>query len=331
MASMINLWITGALRQILDRENVNEVMINSPHNVFIETNGVMDSYDDTTNSFTLRYLQEIASLTANETKQSINKNSPILSATFPSGERIQVIMPPACAPEQFVISIRKPSVHNYTLDDYVNMGFFDSVNKSIIKNGINEHDEKLSFYEGKEDWPNYMREAVAGKKNIIISGGTGSGKTTFTNMLLNLINPEERLISLEDAREVLKGDQYLKRNIVNLLTSQAAKGKEPVTFSELIKACLRLRPDRILLSELRGSEAFDFLNAINTGHNGSITSLHANSAKSVYDRLVTMIKMSDAGRGLNKADIYDYCKSSIDIIMQCEKCNGVWRMVNVLK
>jgi len=331
MSRMLDIWKNGVLEDILAQDNVNEVMINGPHDVFIETNGVIERYNDKDKVFTHEFLKKGAILTANYTNQTLNSNNPILSATFPSGERVQVVIPPACDLQQYVICIRKPAAKKYTLDDYYEKGFFDHVNEMAHIEERSETDDKLDFYQKRNDWPNFMIAAVKGKKTIIVSGSTGAGKTTFTNCLIDYINHHERLITIEDAREVLVDKIDKKRNIVNLLTSQKATGKEPVTFAELIKCCLRLRPDRILLSELRGSEAFDYLNATNTGHNGAITSLHTNSAEHVYDRLVTMIKMSPAGSNLKKEDVNDYCRKTIDIIMHCGKHGSKWGLESVIR
>jgi type IV secretion system protein VirB11 len=331
MSKMLEIWKNGVLEDMLNQPNVNEVMINSPHVVFVETNGVIESYDDKDKVFTQDYLKKGSLLTAAYTHQILNQNNPILSATFPSGERVQVVIPPACDLKQYVISIRKPAAKRYTLDDYYEKGFFDHVNELTHLKEKTEVDDKLDFYEKKQDWRKFMVTAVRGKKTIIVSGSTGTGKTTFTNCLIDYINHLERLITIEDAREVLTEKLTKNRNIVNLLTSQKAQGKEAITFADLIKCCLRLRPDRILLSELRGSEAYDYLNATNTGHSGSITSLHTNSAEDVYDRLVTMIKMSPAGSNLKKEDINDYCKKTIDIIMHCGKNNSHWGLESVIR
>jgi len=325
---------SGPIDKILEIPDLNEIMINAPHDVFYEVNGNMRRYDDSEKVFNLEYLERITRVIAFDGSDDLNKNKSILSATMPLQEnhlaRVQVVIPPSCAKGQYVISIRKPSTKQFTLEEYSDLNFFDVVNETCKKKQLTEEDQLLNYYKEKHDWIKFMKLAVSSKKNIIISGGTGAGKTRFTNCLLGYIKPIERLITIEDARECLIQSCDKKRNMVNLLTSTEAPSKSAVGFDELIKACLRLRPDRILMSELRGKEAYDFLNGINTGHNGSITSLHTNSGLSVYDRLVTMIKMSESGKGLSKEDIYDYCKNSIDIIMHCGKSLGNWRLEEVI-
>ena len=312
-------------------DKVNEVMINAPHNVFVEVEGKIKKFDDVNKKFSLQFLKEFSTLISTYTKQDFSELNPILSGTIHTGMRTQIVMPPACDFNQFVLSIRKPSEKTWSLEQYLEMGYFDRINKIVeAKQEKDEVIDKLKFYEKNEHWVDFFKLIVSNRKNVIIAGATGSGKTEFTKCLINCIPHDERIITIEDAREVFNGDMFRERNIVNLLTSPQAMNKRQITFSELVIACLRLRPDRILMSELRGSEAFDFLNGINTGHSGSLTSLHTNSAEEVYTRLVTMIKQSESGRGLSKDDIFEYCKNSIDVILYCDKTNGVWTMKEVI-
>ncbi len=312
-------------------DKVNEVMINAPHNVFVEVEGKIKKFDDVNKKFSLQFLKEFSTLISTYTKQDFSELNPILSGTIHTGMRTQIVMPPACDFNQFVLSIRKPSEKTWSLEQYLEMGYFDRINKIVeAKQEKDEVIDKLKFYEKNEHWVDFFKLIVSSRKNVIIAGATGSGKTEFTKCLINCIPHDERIITIEDAREVFNGDMFRERNIVNLLTSPQAMNKRQITFSELVIACLRLRPDRILMSELRGSEAFDFLNGINTGHSGSLTSLHTNSAEEVYTRLVTMIKQSESGRGLSKDDIFEYCKNSIDVILYCDKTNGVWTMKEVI-
>jgi len=324
----------GPIDKLLSISDLNEIMINGPHDVFYQVNGVMKRHDDIRKEFTLEYLERCTKLCAFDAFDSINKNNSILSASLPLDDihlaRVQVVVPPSCDKSQYIISIRKPSTVSFTLEDYDKSGFFNILKGLESKKCDTEENDKLKFFLKKQDVYGFMKLAVKAKKNIVISGGTNSGKTRFTNCLIGYMGMMERIITLENTRECLIQPIDKKRNMVNLLTSKASKNKPAIGYDELLQACLRLNPDRIILSEIRGAEAFDFLSASNTDHRGSITSIHADSANGVYDRLLFMLKMSDAGRALNNSDIYDYCRNSIDIIMHCGKSPGKWRLEEVI-
>jgi type IV secretion system protein VirB11 len=160
----------------------------------------------------------------------------------------------------------------------------------------------------------FLARAVIYKKNIIISGGTSTGKTTFTNAMIRAIPHEERLITVEDAREINLSSHP---NRVHLLASKGAQGRAKVTTQDLIEACLRLRPERIIVGELRGSEAFSFLRAINTGHPGSISTLHADTPRMALEQLKMMVMQ--AGLGMTPTEITSYIKNVVDIIVQLKR------------
>ena len=169
----------------------------------------------------------------------------------------------------------------------------------------------------------FIKVAVKGRKNIIISGGTSTGKTTFMNAELKEIPKYERLITAEDAREI---DLKDFPNKVHLVASRGGQGRAQVTTQELIEACLRLRPDRIIVGELRGKEAFSFLRAVNTGHPGSITTIHADSPKLAYEQLILMVMQ--AGLGLDRSQINEYIGSIINIVIQLKRGVGGQRFVS---
>ena len=167
-------------------------------------------------------------------------------------------------------------------------------------------------------WPNreyttFMRLAVRSRKNILVSGPTGSGKTTWTKALIREIAGEERLITIEDAQELVL-DRH--PNHVRLFYSKDGQGLSRVTPKQLLESCLRMKPDRILLAELRGEEAFDYLRNVNSGHPGSITSIHAASAELAFEQLVLLVKQSEAGRELARADIKHLLYMLIDVVVQ---------------
>jgi type IV secretion system protein VirB11 len=297
------------LKQILDRDGVSEVSINRPFEVWIEYKGDMIRED--LPSFDLQHLKSLARLIAQSTEQRLSEEEPLLSATLPNGYRIQIVFPPACEPSCVVMSIRKPSVIKWSLDDYDKMGMFSNASIGESKDKTDLILEKLLKLNRVKD---FLQRAVIYKKNIIISGGTSTGKTTFTNAVIRAIPPEERLITVEDAREI---DLVSHKNKVHLLASKGGQGRAKTTTQDLIEACLRLRPERIIVGELRGVEAFSFLRAINTGHPGSISTLHADTPKMAIEQLKMMVMQ--AGLGMSPSEITAYIKNVIDIVVQLKR------------
>ncbi len=297
------------LKQILDREGVNEVSINQPNEVWIEMKG--DMTREELPGFDLQHLKSLGRLVAQSTEQRLSEEEPLLSATLPNGFRIQIVFPPACEQNTVVISIRKPSPLKWNLDDYDKMGMFDSTSVGEIED---KNDLVLAKLLQLNRIKDFISRAVLYKKNIIVSGGTSTGKTTFTNAVLRAIPAEERLITVEDAREV---DLSLHPNHVHLLASKGGQGRAKVNTQDLIEACLRLRPERIIVGELRGAEAFSFLRAINTGHPGSISTLHADTPKMAIEQLKMMVMQ--AGLGMTPQEISSYIKNVVDIIIQLKR------------
>jgi type IV secretion system protein VirB11 len=297
------------LKSILDRDGVSEVSINQPKEVWIEVRGDMSREEIP--SFDVEHLKSLARLVAQSTEQRISEEEPLLSATLPAGYRIQIVFPPACESNKVVMSIRKKSSLRWNLDDYEKMGAFES---AVIGETENKNDLILMKLLKLGRIKDFLERAVLYKKNIIVSGGTSTGKTTFTNAMLKVIPHEERLITVEDAREI---DLETHPNRVHLLSSKGGQGRSKVTTQDLIEACLRLRPDRIIVGELRGSEAFSFLRAINTGHPGSISTLHADTPKMALEQLKLMVMQ--AGLGMSPGEIFNYIKNVIDIVVQLKR------------
>lgn len=299
------------LEQFLSQSDVQEIIINRPQEVWVETFGIK-KYEIT--ELTFDYLRSMASLVAESTEQIITEEKPLLSATLPNGYRIQIIIPPACQINTIGYAIRKPGAIQWTLEEYKQMGTFDNI--KINKSADNSYDILKNLLE-KKNIIEFIRTAVNMKKNIIISGGTSTGKTTFTNSIMNEINTSERLITIEDAREILLTKH---KNSLHLLSSKGGQGRSNTTSQDLLEACLRLRPDRIILGELRGAEAFTFLRAINTGHPGSISTLHADSTKGAMQQLKMMVMQ--ANLNIPVSAIEEYIDNVIDIIIQLKRDNG---------
>ncbi|SPR02150.1 type VI secretion protein [Orientia tsutsugamushi str. Gilliam] len=294
---------------IFDEAGVNEVMINRPGEVWVEKKG---SYrQELMKDLDFSHLAGLARLIAQSTEQVISEEKPLLSATLPNGYRVQVVFPPACEVGSIGIAIRKVSSLNMTLEDYNKAGAFDY---TAIDEVIDENDKILSEYLINKQFKNFLQHAIKSKKNIIISGGTSSGKTTFTNSALLEVPHTERLITVEDAREISIPNHP---NRLHLLASKGNQGRAKVTTQDLIEACLRLRPDRIIIGELRGAEAFSFLRAINTGHPGSISTLHADTTAMALEQLKLMVMQ--AGLGMPPDEIKNYINAVIDIVVQLKR------------
>ena len=240
--------------------------------------------------------------------------SPLLSASLPGGERVQCVLPPATSPDTVAISIRRPSKNLWSIGDLAGRGVFSGTQRAESGNDACEA-QLLRYFEHGE-FETFMRCAVRGRKNILVSGPTGSGKTTWTRALIAEIPPDERLITIEDSGELVL-DRH--PNHVHLFYSKDCQGVARVTPKQLLESCLRMRPDRILLAELRGEEAFDYLRNVNSGHPGSITSIHATSAELAFEQLVLLVKQSSAGRELSREDIKQLLYLLVDIVIQFDR------------
>ena len=294
---------------LLSKDGVNEISVNDPNEAWVERRG--DMFRVNLPGYDSKHLKSLARLIAESTDQKISEETPLLSATLPEGQRVQVVFPPACENHTVILSIRKKSELAWTLEDYEKMGAFDNTKTEKI---IDENNIILSRLLKANRLKDFLYQSILVKKNIIISGGTSTGKTTFTNACLRAIPRIERLISVEDAREI---DLENHPNKVHLLASKGGQGLAKVTTQDLIETCLRLRPDRIIVGELRGSEAFSFLRAINTGHPGSISTLHADTPEMAIQQLKLMVMQ--AGLGMPPDDILSYIKNVVDIVVQLKR------------
>lgn len=306
------------LKKVFEEEGVNEVSINRPFEIWVENRG--DIRYESMPDLDLDHLRGLASLVAQSTEQRISEEAPLLSATLPNGYRIQIVIPPACEPGTIGMSIRKPSAMKLDLDSYEKMGAFDS---TAIEEVVDENAQILKGLLETKQIKEFLRTAVLTKQNIIISGGTSTGKTTFTNAMLKTIAADERLITVEDAREI---DLSGHPNRMHLLASKGGQGRAKVTTQDLIEACLRLRPDRIIVGELRGAEAFSFLRAINTGHPGSISTLHADTPTMAIEQLKLMVMQ--AGLGMPPAEIKQYILNVVDVVVQLKRAEKGRRYIS---
>ncbi len=306
------------LQGLFKEEGVNEISINKPKEVWIENRGEMRC--EKLEVFDLDHLKSLGRLIAQATEQKLSEEEPLLSATLPNGYRIQIVFPPACEHDKAIMSIRKPSTMQLVLDDYEKMGAFSETTIEVTDNPVDLH---LDLLLKQKKIKEFLEYAAVNKKNIIISGGTSTGKTTFTNATLRAIPAKERIITVEDAREIILNDHL---NRVHLIASKGGQGRAKVTTQDLIEACLRLRPDRIIVGELRGIEAFSFLRAINTGHPGSISTIHADSPTMALEQIKLMVMQ--ANLGMSPDQIMPYIKNVIDIIIQLKRTNGGRRSIS---
>lgn len=298
------------LKALFAEEGIQEISINRPGEAWVERYGDMSREEMP--ALTRDHLYQLAHLVAQSTSQMISEEKPLLSATLPGGYRIQVVFPPACADNGIAMSIRKQAGLQFSLTDYERMGAFAETKTGLALR--DPRDDILADFYAKGDAKSFIAHAVKFKKNIIVSGGTSTGKTTFLNAALTEISPSERIITVEDAREV--NLEHIP-NRVHLLSSKGGQGRAKVDTQMLIEACLRLRPDRIIVGELRGAEAFSYLRAVNTGHPGSIASLHADTPALAIEQLILMIMQADLG--ITREQIKEYVEGVIQVIIQLKR------------
>jgi type IV secretion system protein VirB11 len=296
------------LRRILDDPQVTEVCVNRPHEVFIQT---YDGWVRESLSFAdYAWCRDFAKLVGSATKQRIDEVTPVLSATLPTGERVQFVLPPATLSQHVSITVRRPSTRVRTLEELAAGGLFDQCLEASAE--FDPGEQALLELKSRQEYAAFIRLAVKLRKNIVVSGSTGTGKTTTSNALILEVPTDERLITIEDAEELV-----LERhpNSVRLFYSKGAQGLAQVTPKTLLESCLRMRPDRVFLSELRGEEAFDYLRVI-AAHPGSITSVHGSSARLALVQIMLLVKQSDAGQSLDTQDVWSLLYSLVDIVMQ---------------
>jgi type IV secretion system protein VirB11 len=300
----------GPLAPLLARTEINEVSVNRPGEVFVDDAGAIERLS--LPALTVEHLQRLASLIAYETHQVVDESHPLLSAWLPTGQRVQIVMPPACEPGTVVMSFRRQAERQFTLDDYEAAGMFENV-EVAHDDTLSPEDLQLRELLAAGKLKQFLRHAVRCRRNIVVSGSTNSGKTTFLNTLLREVPREERLLTIEDVREL----RTVVPNCAHLLASKGGQGVARITIQDLLEACLRLRPDRIILGELRGAEAGSFLHAVNSGHPGSLTSVHADSPGLAFERLALMVMQGN--ESLTREQIIAYLRGVVDIVVQVRK------------
>ena len=288
----------GPLEPLLSDETVSDIMVNAPDNVYVERNGLLER-----TNVRFRDVEHISSISqkiAARVGRRIDESSPMVDARLPDGSRVNVVFPPLTI-DSPCISIRKFTRHRRDFS-------------ALVKGG--------SMSEGVG---RLLQIAARCRLNILISGGTGSGKTTLLNAMSQLIDHNERIVSVEDAAEL----QLLQPHVIRLETRPPnLEGKGMISQRDLLRNALRMRPDRIILGEIRGEEAFDMLQAMNTGHDGSISTVHANTTRDAMTRIENLVQMGLFN--LPSRAIRTQIVSALDLIVQIERMrDGVRRVIEI--
>ena len=303
----------------LGRPDVTDIYVNRPGELWIETvGGEIERLEDASISELVlaRLARQIAALT----HQGVSREHPLLAATMPDGSRIQVVAPPATR-GPLALAIRRQVSASLTLRDYETGGHFEATRSA---SGPNPWDEELAALIDERRFAEALALAVRARKNIVVAGGTSTGKTTFLNALLREIPADERLILIEDTPELV----VEHANSVGLVSVRGELGEARVTANDLVSASLRMRPDRIILGELRGPEAFSFLRAVASGHPGSMTTIHSDSPEGAVEQLVMLVLHT--GTRLTRSDVRAFVEQSVDVFVQLSRTGGHRRVEAVV-
>jgi type IV secretion system protein VirB11 len=300
------------LHRFFQDKAVSEILINKPQEVFLERLGVMERH--VIPALDSMHIRRLFTFIANENRQSLSETSPLLSGNLYDDSRVQLVIPPAA--RNHTLSIRRPSIQKRTLADYKASGFYDHARGFDLNVPLDEAlsaDEKaLGVLYHQKQWGDFIALAVHLKKNIVISGETSSGKTTYLNACIGNIPHHERIITLEDTYEV----NIPHQNVVSLCAPKKGAGKsDGLCMQDLVQCALRLRPDRLIMGEIRGAEILDFISACSTGHEGSITSIHANNPRIALMRMTQLYKLNNVP-SMRDEDIQRELHEVIDIIIQ---------------
>jgi type IV secretion system protein VirB11 len=304
------------LREQLDAPDVTEVCVNRPGEMMVETACGWRAVPAP--ELTLERCLSLATAVATYSDQQINQERPLLAATLPTGERVQFAIPPAVTRGTVSITVRKPSDLIKGLNDFEREGLFErtAIVSRTATSGLLPFERELLELKDAKRYADFLRLAVRKHQTIVVSGKTGSGKTTFMKGLVEEVPRHERLITIEDTAELTLPNHP---NGVHLFYSKDAQGTAKVTAKSLLEACLRMKPDRIFLAEVRGDECFHFLRLAASGHPGSITSVHAGSCVLAFEQMALMIRESGAGGALRMHEIRSLLGVVVDVVVQFDR------------
>lgn len=312
--SVINTFLkTTGLQAFLEQDGVTEIIVNRPYEIITESREGWLYHDAPGASYNDLLDLAITINGYNNGAEPLDAENPIKSLVMPGGERMQVIMPPACESGCLSLTIRKPSLTRFSLDDYIHSGRFANVRfagKTSVELTDTQRHLLGLFGKARADdtaFKAFFQAAVEARLNFLVVGGTGSGKTTIAKAIADLFPLDRRIITVEDVHEMALP---YHRNHVHLFYKRGG-----VQARYLIEAAMRMKPDHIFLAELRGDEAWSYLEALNTGHEGSITTIHANNTYASFARLASIVKQSTVGLTLDYDFVLKTIKTSIDVVL----------------
>lgn len=288
-----------------------EIVVNRPCEFAVESAGRWTWYDAP--ELTFDRLDQIGILAASMSGKDVDGAHPLAEATLPDGERIHVCRPPATSPGVISLTIRRPSAVARTVDDDDFAALFDDANTVSTRRTI--HDEELIAHKKAGRWKELFRLAVRKRKTIGVTGATGSGKTDLLRRLMREVGEHERIITIEDASEF---GEMLQRNRVALFHSSGSASLANLSAEDLVKTALRMRPDRVMIQEIRAGDAFAFIRVIAAGHPGSVTTWHAEEGEA-FDALELMIRQHPAGNTIPDAKVRAYLMRHLDVVVWCAK------------
>ena len=304
LSEAVGVYLAAYLRPFtpwLEREDVSEIIVNASGELWIEAAGDLNLKRVQSPEINDLLVKRLAEQVARATHQGVSREQPLLSATLPDGARVQFVSPPATR-AGWAMAIRRHRLVDLPLSTYVS----GPLTSRAASTPIDPRQEPLRF----------LRQAIRDRRTILVSGGTSSGKTTFLNSMLREVPASERVILIEDTPEI----RLQSPVSLGLVAVKGELGEARVGVNDLLQASLRLRPDRLVVGELRGPEAVSFLRAINTGHPGSFSTIHANNPSAALDQLGLMVMQ--AGLGLSRTDTLTYAKSVIDVVVQLNRHEG---------
>ena len=309
----VNLFLAPFAEWLQDVE-VTEIAVNRPGEVWFEKNSLWACKKHPL--VTTAQLKALGTAIATYSNQQWDAKRPLLSASLPDGSRIQLVSPPAVEENCYSFTLRKPSQIIRTISDFAESGLFKKVRP--MQSSLTDNESRLLRLLADKEYEAFLRLAVQARMNIVVSGATGSGKTTFMKGLVREIPMGERIVTIEDVRELFLPHQ----NAVHLLYSKGGQGMASVLPKDLLESCLRMKPDRILLAELRGDECLYYVRNAASGHPGSITSCHAGTPALAFEQLAIMIQDSPGGANLTFDVIKRLLTLTIDVVIQFQNHLG---------